>query len=74
MELVLNSGVLIAAEQNARQVSSQLAALEQEQGETEVVISSITVIDWSTVCIAPILPIGPETASILRHYFRGCSG
>jgi tRNA(fMet)-specific endonuclease VapC len=45
MGLVLDSGVLITAERNARPVSDLLATLEQEHGETEVVISSITVIE-----------------------------
>src|SRR5260370_229252 len=45
MGLVLDSGVLIAAERNARPVSELLAALENEHGETEIVLSSITVIE-----------------------------
>jgi tRNA(fMet)-specific endonuclease VapC len=45
MGLVLDSGVLIAAERNARPVSEMLAALEREHGETEIVLSSITVIE-----------------------------
>jgi len=45
MGLVLDSGVLIAAEREARPVSGLLLMLEQEHGETEVVISSITVIE-----------------------------
>jgi tRNA(fMet)-specific endonuclease VapC len=45
MGLVLDSGVLIAAERSAKPVSELLATLEQEHGETEVVLSSITVIE-----------------------------
>jgi predicted nucleic acid-binding protein len=45
MGLVLDSGVLIAAEREAKPVSELLAALEQEHGETEIVLSSITVIE-----------------------------
>lgn len=45
MGLVLDSGVLIAAERDAKPVSELLAALEQEHGETEIVLSSITVIE-----------------------------
>jgi predicted nucleic acid-binding protein len=45
MGLVLDSSVLIAAERDARPVSGLLAALEQEHGETEVVLSSVTVIE-----------------------------
>ena len=45
MGLVLDSGVLIAAERDARPVSELLAALEREHGETEIVLSSITVIE-----------------------------
>ena len=56
MGLVLDSGVPIAAERDAKPVSDLLLELEQKHGETEVVISSITVIErWSTACIAPIL-------------------
>src|SRR5580658_5767045 len=45
MGLALDSGVLIAAERGAKPVSELLAALEHEQGETEIVLSSITVIE-----------------------------
>ena len=45
MGLVLDSGVLIASEREARPVSGLLATLEYEHGETEVVLSSITVIE-----------------------------
>jgi predicted nucleic acid-binding protein len=45
MGLVLDSGVLIAAERDARPVSELLATLERERGETEIVLSSITVIE-----------------------------
>lgn len=45
MGLVLDSGVLIAAERDARPVSELLATLEHEHGETEIVLSSITVIE-----------------------------
>ena len=45
MGLVLDSGVLIVAEREAKPVSSLLATLEQEHGETEIVLSSITVIE-----------------------------
>lgn len=45
MGLVLDSGVLIAAERNARPVSELLATLEREHRETEIVLSCITVIE-----------------------------
>src|SRR6202051_1673707 len=45
MGSVLASSVLIAAERDARPVSELLAALEQVHGETEIVLSSITVIE-----------------------------
>jgi predicted nucleic acid-binding protein len=45
MGLVLDSGVLIVAERDARPVSSLLATFQQEHGETEIVLSSITVIE-----------------------------
>jgi len=45
MGLVLDSGVLIAAERDARPVSVLLASLEQELGESEIVLSSITVVE-----------------------------
>src|SRR6266567_3650655 len=45
MGLVLDSGVLIAGERDAKPVSELLTTLEQEHGETEIVLSSITVIE-----------------------------
>ena len=45
MGLVLDSGVLIVTERDARPVSELLATLEHEHGETEIVLSSITVIE-----------------------------
>jgi tRNA(fMet)-specific endonuclease VapC len=45
MGLVLDSGVLIAAERDVKPVSELLTALEHEHGETEIVLSSITVIE-----------------------------
>src|SRR5262245_49286497 len=45
MGLVLDSSVLIVAEREARPVSSLLAALQQEHGENEAVLSSITVVE-----------------------------
>jgi predicted nucleic acid-binding protein len=45
MGLVLDSSVLIAAERNVTSVSELLEALEQLQGETEIVLCSITVIE-----------------------------
>jgi predicted nucleic acid-binding protein len=45
MGLVLDSGVLIAAEREAKPVSDLFLQLEQLHGETEVVISSIAVIE-----------------------------
>ncbi len=45
MGLILDSGVLITAERVAKPVSELLATLEQEHGETEIALSSITVIE-----------------------------
>lgn len=45
MGVVLDSSILIAAEREARPVSAVLAALEKQYGESEVVLSSITVIE-----------------------------
>jgi tRNA(fMet)-specific endonuclease VapC len=45
MGLVLDSGVLIAAEREARPVSELLDTLKHEHGETEIVLSSITVLE-----------------------------
>jgi tRNA(fMet)-specific endonuclease VapC len=45
MGLVLDSGVLIAAERDAKSVSELLARLEEVHGQTEIVLSSITVIE-----------------------------
>jgi len=45
MGLVLDSAVLIAAERDAKPVSELLARLAEVHGETEIVFSSITVIE-----------------------------
>jgi len=45
MGLVLDSSVLIVAEREAKPVSSLLAELKQQHGETEIVLSSITVVE-----------------------------
>jgi predicted nucleic acid-binding protein len=45
MGLILDSGVLIAAERDAKPVSGLLATLEHGHGETEIVLSAITVIE-----------------------------
>jgi tRNA(fMet)-specific endonuclease VapC len=45
MGLILDSGVLIAAERDAKPVSELLATLEREHGEAEIVLSAITVIE-----------------------------
>jgi tRNA(fMet)-specific endonuclease VapC len=45
MGLVLDSSVLIVAEREARPVSSLLEALQQQHGENEIVLSSITVVE-----------------------------
>lgn len=45
MGLVLDSSVLIVAEREATPVSSLLGAIQQEHGENEIVLSSITVVE-----------------------------
>ncbi|MBZ5610118.1 MAG: hypothetical protein LAP38_17795 [Acidobacteriia bacterium] len=45
MGLVLDSGVLIAAERDAKPVSELLFALEREHGETEIVLAAVTVVE-----------------------------
>jgi predicted nucleic acid-binding protein len=45
MGLVLDSGVLIIAERNAESVSDLLITLAQVHGETDIVLSSITVME-----------------------------
>ena len=45
MGLVLDSSVLIVAEPEAKPVSSLLEALQQQHGENEIVLSSITVVE-----------------------------
>lgn len=45
MGVVLDSGVLISVERDAKPVSDLLADLEREHGETEIVFSSISVIE-----------------------------
>jgi predicted nucleic acid-binding protein len=45
MGIVLDSGILIAAERQARPVTEVLTLLEQDHNETDIVLSSITVIE-----------------------------
>jgi tRNA(fMet)-specific endonuclease VapC len=45
MGLVLDSSALIAAERGERSVSDVLAALEREHGQTEIVLSVVTVVE-----------------------------
>ena len=45
MGLVLDSSVPIVAEREAKPVSSLLAALQQQHGENDIVLSSITVVE-----------------------------
>jgi predicted nucleic acid-binding protein len=45
MGLVLDSSTLIGAEREARPVSQLLRSIEQDLGETEILISSISVIE-----------------------------
>jgi tRNA(fMet)-specific endonuclease VapC len=45
MGLVLDSSVLIVAEREAKPVSTLLAALQQQHGENEIVLSSISVVE-----------------------------
>jgi predicted nucleic acid-binding protein len=45
MGLILDSGVLIVAERDAKPVSGLLATLEHEHGGTEIVLSAISVIE-----------------------------
>jgi tRNA(fMet)-specific endonuclease VapC len=45
MGLVLDSGLLITAERDTKPVSDLLVMLEREHGETEIVLSSVTVIE-----------------------------
>src|SRR5436190_24255741 len=45
MGLILDSSVLIAAEREAKPVSELLLELEQQHGETEIILSTISVIE-----------------------------
>ncbi|HLH00816.1 MAG TPA: PIN domain-containing protein [Bryobacteraceae bacterium] len=45
MGLVLDSSVLIVAEREAKPVSSLLAEVQQQHGENEIVLSSISVVE-----------------------------
>jgi tRNA(fMet)-specific endonuclease VapC len=45
MGVVLDSSALISAERDGRPVSVVLAELEKDYGETEIVLSSITVVE-----------------------------
>jgi len=75
MGLVLDSGVLIAAEREARPVSSLLATLEHEHGETEVVLSSITVMELEHgLHRAQTRGAGTEAARVFGQRFRGDPG
>src|SRR5438874_12879301 len=65
MGLVLDSEVLVAAERDAKPVSGLLRMLEQEHGEIEVVISSITVIELEH---GPHRANTPELARKRRAY------
>jgi predicted nucleic acid-binding protein len=55
MGLVLDSGVLIVAERGAMPVSGLLATLEQEHGETAIMLSSISVIELEHGCCQPTI-------------------
>ncbi|HEX4809941.1 MAG TPA: hypothetical protein VH325_13470 [Bryobacteraceae bacterium] len=56
MGIVLDSGVLIATEREAKPVSELLAAIEKEYGEIEVLLSSITVLELEHELYAPTKP------------------
>lgn len=43
MGLVLDSSVLIAAERGAKPISELLAQLEEKNGETEIIISAVSI-------------------------------
>jgi predicted nucleic acid-binding protein len=45
MGLVLDASVLIAAERQAKPIDDVLLEIEQQHGETEVILSSITVME-----------------------------
>src|SRR5262245_1590417 len=45
MGLVLDASVLIAAERQAKPIGDVLLEIEQQYGETEVILSSITVLE-----------------------------
>jgi predicted nucleic acid-binding protein len=45
MGLVLDSSVLIGAEREAKPVSELLLELEEQHGETEIILSTISVIE-----------------------------
>jgi hypothetical protein len=45
MGLVLDASVLIAAEREAKPIGEVLLMLEQDYGETEIILSAITVIE-----------------------------
>ena len=71
MGLVLDSGVLIGAERNAKPVSELLATLEQEHGETEILLSSITVMELEHgFHRANTARIGAKATGLFGHHFR----
>src|SRR5438105_7622552 len=75
MGLVLDSSVLIAAERDAKPVSELLAILKREQGETEMVLSSITVIELEHgLYRANTAELARKRRNYLGHDFRGDPG
>ena len=68
MGIVLDSSVLIIAEREAKPVSSLLAGLQQQHGENEIVLSSITVVELEHGLHRAQ---NPEQAQKRRDYLAG---
>lgn len=72
MGLVLDSSVLTFAERETKPVSSLLAGLQQQHGENEIVLSSITVVELEHGLHR--YERGTKATRLSRHCFRGDSG
>src|SRR5438093_2141071 len=64
MGLVLDASVLIGAEREGKPVSEVLRVLKEQHGETEILLSVITV-RWSTVFTAPVPLSAPSAAGTI---------
>src|SRR5437870_9817555 len=64
MGLVLDASVLIGAEREGKPVKEVLRVLKEQHGETEILLSVMTV-RWSTVFTAPVPLSAPSAAGTI---------